>query len=44
VRGRFRFDILVAREGSAEYELGANFIQGVKGRPDLRKGVVKVLP
>jgi len=44
VRGRFRFDILVAREGSAEYEQGVNFFQGVKGRPDLRKGVVKVLP
>ena len=44
VRGRFRFDILVAREGSAEYEQGVNFFQGVKGRPGLRKGVVKVLP
>jgi Family of unknown function (DUF6932) len=44
VRGRFRFDILVAREGSAEYEQSVNFFQGVRGRPNLRKGVVKVQP
>jgi hypothetical protein len=44
VRERFRFDVLIAREGSVEYEQYVSFFQGVKGPSGLRKGVVKVLP
>jgi hypothetical protein len=44
VRSRFRFDVLIARESSIEYEQYVSFFQGVKGSSDLRKGVVKVLP
>lgn len=44
VRGRFRFDILVAPEGSVRYEQYVNFFQQVKERPGLRKGILKVLP
>jgi hypothetical protein len=44
VRRRFRFDVVIAREGSDEYEQSVSFFQGVKGRSGLRKGVVKVIP
>jgi predicted nucleotidyltransferase len=44
VQRRFRFDVLIAREGSEEYRRGLNFFHGVKGEPGLRKGVVKVQP
>ncbi len=43
VRGRFRLDILVAREGSVRYEQYVNFFQQIKGRPGIRKGILKVL-
>ena len=42
--GDFRFDILVAPEGSVRYEQYVNFFQQVKERPGLRKGILKVLP
>jgi hypothetical protein len=44
VRRRYRFDVLVARGGSVEYDEYAQFFQEVKGRPGLRKGILKVLP
>jgi hypothetical protein len=44
VRRRFRFDILIARRGSDEHGKYLDFFQRVKGRPDLRKGVVEVRP
>jgi len=43
VRRRFRFDVVVAREGSDEYERVVSFFQGVRGRLGLRKGVVRVI-
>jgi hypothetical protein len=42
VRRRFRFDVVSAREGTAEYEKSLNFFQRVRDRSDLRKGVIKV--
>jgi hypothetical protein len=42
VRHRFRFDVVSAREGTAEYEKSLNFFQRVRDRSDLRKGVLKV--
>jgi hypothetical protein len=44
VRNRFRFDILVAPEGSVRYEQYVSFFQQVKERPGVRKGILKVLP
>jgi hypothetical protein len=44
VRRRFRFDVVGAREGTDEYEESVNFFQLVRGRSDLRKGIVKVIP
>jgi hypothetical protein len=44
VRRRFRFDVVSAREGSDEYEESVGFFQLVRGRSDLRKGVIKVIP
>jgi hypothetical protein len=44
VRRRFRFDVVSARAGSDEYEQSVSFFQLVKGRSDLRKGVIKVIP
>ena len=42
VRNRFRFDILVAPEGSVLHEQYVGFFQQVKNRPELRKGILKV--
>jgi hypothetical protein len=42
VRRRFRFDVLIARQGSDEQKKYLDLFQRVKGVPDLRKGVVKV--
>ncbi len=44
VRRRFRFDVVVVQAGSDLYEHSVNFFQGVRDRPDLRKGVVRVIP
>jgi predicted nucleotidyltransferase len=44
VRRRFRFDVVLAREGSDVYERAVSFFQGVRGRLGLRKGVVRVIP
>ena len=43
VRKRYRFDILVAREDSGEYEGYVRFFQQVKQRPHRQKGILKVL-
>jgi hypothetical protein len=43
VRRRFRFDVVSAREGTAEYEKSLNFFQRVRDRSDLRKGVLKAI-
>jgi hypothetical protein len=43
VRRRFRFDILLAPLGSIRYDECVGFFQGVKGNPDRRKGLIKVL-
>ncbi len=42
VRRRFRFDILIARQGSDQRKKYVDLFQRVKGLPDLRKGVVEV--
>jgi predicted nucleotidyltransferase len=44
VRRRYRFDVVVAPDGSDIYNEAVNFFQGVRDRLDLRKGVVKVVP
>ncbi len=44
VRLRFRFDVLIAREGSDEHKNYIDLFQQVKGASDLRKGVVRVIP
>ncbi len=43
VRRRFRFDVVSAREGTDECEGALNFFQRIRGRSDLRKGVIKVI-
>jgi hypothetical protein len=43
VRSRFRFDVLLAPVGSIRYDECVGFFQGVKGNPDRRKGLIKVL-
>ncbi len=43
VRKRYRFDILLAREDSGEYEEYVCFFQQVKQRPHRQKGILKVL-
>lgn len=42
VQRRFRFDILVARENSAEYAEYIAFFEQVRGAPDLRKGLLRL--
>jgi predicted nucleotidyltransferase len=42
VRRRFRFDVLIARQGSDQQEKYLDLFQRVKGVPHLRKGVVEV--
>ncbi len=42
VRRRFRFDILIARQGSDQHKKYLDLFQRVKGVSDLRKGVVEV--
>jgi hypothetical protein len=44
VRRRYGFDVLVAREGSDEYDEYVEFFQQIRGLPGRRKGLVKVLP
>ncbi len=44
VRKKFKFDVLVAREASAEYDEYVAFFQQVKEQPGRRKGVLKVVP
>jgi predicted nucleotidyltransferase len=43
VRKRYRFDVLLAREDSIEYEEYVRFFQQVKERPHRQKGILKVL-
>jgi predicted nucleotidyltransferase len=42
VRQRFGFDLLVAREGSIEYERWTEFFQEVRLEPGRRKGILKL--
>lgn len=42
VRRRFAFDVLVAREHSAEFDEYVEFFQQVRGEPNRRKGILKV--
>jgi hypothetical protein len=44
VRRRYRFDILIAHQGSDEQKKYVDLFQRVKNVPDLRKGVVEVRP
>ncbi|MHB1556452.1 MAG: DUF6932 family protein [Isosphaeraceae bacterium] len=44
VRRRFHFDMVVVRDGSEAHREFLLFFQGVKGRGDLRKGVIRVIP
>ncbi len=41
-RRRFRFDVLVALEGSDEHKKYLDLFQRIKGLPDLRKSVIEV--
>ena len=43
VRRLFGFDIVAAREGTSEVEESVSFFQEVRGRPDLRKGILRLL-
>ena len=42
VHRRFGFDLLVAREGSAERHQWIEFFQQVRLEPELRKGILRV--
>jgi predicted nucleotidyltransferase len=42
VRRRFAFDVLVARDGSPEYERYVEFFSRVRNSPDKRKGSLRV--
>lgn len=42
VRRKYGFDLLVAREGSAEYVEYTTFFQQVRFKPELSKGIVRV--
>jgi hypothetical protein len=44
VSRKYPFDLLVAPEGSEAYEKHLDFFSQVKGRPGLRKGLLKVTP
>jgi hypothetical protein len=43
VRRRYGFDVLVAREGSEEYTEYTAFFQQVRGKPELNKGILRIL-
>lgn len=42
VRRRYGFDILVAGRGTPQHEIYLDDFQDVKGRPELRKGIVRI--
>ena len=42
VRRRYGFDILVAGRGTLQYQIYLDDFQDVKGRPELRKGIVRI--
>lgn len=42
VRRRYGFDILVARRGTPQHEIYLDDFQDVKGRSELRKGIVRI--
>jgi hypothetical protein len=44
VQQRYGFDILVALENSAAYDVYVDFFQQVKGEPRRRKGLLRVRP
>jgi len=44
VRTRYKFDLLVAPEGTTAYSEHLAFFAQVRGRPQLQKGLLKVTP
>ena len=42
VRKRFGFDLVAVRENTAELDDAVAFFQQVRGRPGLRKGILKL--
>jgi hypothetical protein len=42
VRRRLGFDILVACDGSVEYEVYVSFFQQVREQPNLKKGILRI--
>jgi hypothetical protein len=42
VQRRFGFDIVVVREDTVEYDEAAAFFQQVRGKPELRKGLLRL--
>ena len=44
VRKRFAFDVLVAREDSAEFDEYLQFFQQIRGETNRQKGILKVKP
>lgn len=44
VRKNYRFDILLAEEGSVELDEYLAFFQGVTDRPDEAKGILRIQP
>ena len=42
VRRRYGFDIVLARAGTDDETETASFFQQVRGRPDLRKGILRI--
>ena len=43
VQSRFGFDIVVVREDTGELDEAVAFFQQVRYRPDLRKGILRLL-
>jgi hypothetical protein len=44
VRRHYQFDVRVVREGRPEYHEVVAFFEQVKGRPDLKKGLLRLIP
>jgi hypothetical protein len=42
VRRRFGFDIVVVKNGSENLELAVAFLQQVKQRPSVKKGILRI--
>jgi len=44
VRRHYQFDVRVVREGRTEYREVVAFFEQVKGKPDLKKGLLQLIP